>query len=316
MNTKLLLEYADISAVVFCASILSIMWRKGQISKFRSLSFYLLSIAILNCIQVPILFYRNALGIDKQLAYKIFWYPTEVIACLQAVLILAIIYSVFHEAMRPLKGLQRMGTLIFKWVVAVSSVLGVVIAFGPHILSTGAGADIAVTAVIERAQEGINVLMLCLLLFVVIAIKPLGLTFRSHVFGVALSLGIISVTELAQAAWFYTTNAHSVYSPIYLFGMLGYLVALGTLGVYMAIPEPERKMILLPTTSPFFHWNRISEALGDAPGHVAIGFKPSMISPTEVKVMTAMSKAARRREAAAVMAESIDQEEMDTIAVS
>lgn len=316
MNTKLLLEYADFAVIVFSVSILSVMWHTKQIAKFKSLSLYVFSIALLECVQVPIMFFRSALGIDKQLAYKIFFGVTQTVSFVEVVLILAIIYGVFHEAMRPLKGLQRMGTLIFKWVVAVSGVLGLVIAFGPHILSTGNGSDIAVTAVIERAQEGINVLMLCLLLFVCMAIKPLGLTFRSHVFGVALALGIISTTDLIQAAWYYTGAAHSVYSPIYLFGTIGYLVALGTLGVYMAVPEPERKMILLPTTSPFFHWNRISEALGDAPGNVAIGFKPSMISPTEVKVMTAMSKAAREREAASLAAESHAQAELESIAVS
>jgi hypothetical protein len=231
-------------------------------------------------------------------------------------LMVAIIYDVFVQAMRPLKGLQRMGTLVFKWVAAVSILLGGVIAFGPHVFSTGTPSSIAVTTIIERAQEGVHVLTLCLLLFVCIAIKPLGLTYRSHVFGIALGLGIISTTELVQAAWFWTTGAHSVYSPIYLFGTVGYLVAISTWTVYLAIPEPERKMILLPTTSPFFHWNRISEALGDAPGHVAIGFKPSMISPVEAKVMTAMSKAARQRESAAAAAEAQEQAEMDSVAVS
>ena len=196
-------------------------------------------------------------------------------------------------------------------MTAVSLVLAAVFSFGPHILTNGLS-----RIVIERAQEGINVLTLCLLLFVCIAIKPLGLTFRSHVFGVALGLAIISVTELVQSAWFWTTGATSVYSPIYLFGTIGYLCAIATWGTYFAIPEPERKMILLPTTSPFFHWNRISEALGDAPGHVAIGFKPSMISPIEAKVMTAMSKAARQRESAAAAAEAQEQAEMDSVAVS
>ena len=63
------------------------------------------------------------------------------------------------------------------------------------------------------------------------------------------------------------------------------------------MPEPERKMILLPTTSPFFLWNRISEALGDAPGFVAIaGFKPDMLAPAELTAFTAGSKRARERE--------------------
>lgn len=46
-------------------------------------------------------------------------------------------------------------------------------------------------------------------------------------------------------------------------------------------------MILLPTTSPFFTWNRISEALGDEPGFVAVaGFKPQMLAAAEMKVLT------------------------------
>jgi hypothetical protein len=61
-------------------------------------------------------------------------------------------------------------------------------------------------------------------------------------------------------------------------------------GTYFALPEPERKLILLPTTSPFFLWNRISEALGDAPGHVAIaGFNPTMLAPAELQMLTAPS---------------------------
>ena len=46
-------------------------------------------------------------------------------------------------------------------------------------------------------------------------------------------------------------------------------------------------MILLPTTSPFFTWNRTSEALGDEPGYVAIaGFKPQMLAAAELKVLS------------------------------
>jgi hypothetical protein len=59
-------------------------------------------------------------------------------------------------------------------------------------------------------------------------------------------------------------------------------------------------MILLPTTSPFFTWNRISEALGDEPGYVAIaGFKPQMLAAAELKVLSsATHKAALPPESA------------------
>ena len=46
-------------------------------------------------------------------------------------------------------------------------------------------------------------------------------------------------------------------------------------------------MILLPTTSPFFFRNRISEILGDAPGQVAVaGFSPDMLAPAEIEMLT------------------------------
>jgi hypothetical protein len=63
------------------------------------------------------------------------------------------------------------------------------------------------------------------------------------------------------------------------------------------MPEPKRQMVLLPTTSPFFLWNRVSEALGDQPGYVAIsGFTPDMLAPAEVTALTASSKFARENQ--------------------
>jgi hypothetical protein len=56
--------------------------------------------------------------------------------------------------------------------------------------------------------------------------------------------------------------------------------------VYFALPEPKRRIITLPTTSPFLRWNQISEVLGDSPGHVAIaGLPPEMLAPAEIEVM-------------------------------
>jgi hypothetical protein len=296
MSAKLLLEYADITGLILSMSVLVAMVAKRLIGKYRALALYCASTVILECVQIPLFFFRRYTGISVATGYKIVFNTNEIIAALQSVLVMLVIYNVFHQAISPLKGLHRMGTLVFKWVGGVSLMLGLVIALGPHVFTTGLPSTVAVTTVIERAQEGMNVLTLCLLLFVCFTIKPLGLSFRSHIFGVTLGLGIISTTDLVQAAWFWTTQAHSVYSPIFLCGSIGYIIALGIWATYVLMPEPERRMILLPTTSPFFHWNRIAEALGDAPGQVAIGFKPSMISPTEVKVMTAMSKAAAERE--------------------
>ena len=93
-------------------------------------------------------------------------------------------------------------------------------------------------------------------------------------------------------------SSGSLYSPIYLVSTLGSLISVCVWGAYFLLPEPEQKMILLPTTSPFFTWNRISEALGDEPGYVAIaGFKPQMLAAAELKVLSsAMHKVDRLAE--------------------
>jgi hypothetical protein len=55
---------------------------------------------------------------------------------------------------------------------------------------------------------------------------------------------------------------------------------------YFAFPEPKRRLIVLPTTSPFLRWNQISMALGDNPGYVAVGgIPPELFAPAELEVM-------------------------------
>jgi hypothetical protein len=55
---------------------------------------------------------------------------------------------------------------------------------------------------------------------------------------------------------------------------------------YFAFPEPKRRIIVLPTTSPFLRWNQISMALGDDPGFVAVGgIPPELFAPAELEIM-------------------------------
>jgi hypothetical protein len=212
----------------------------------------------------------------------------------ESVFLIAVIYTVFRLAMRPLVGLHNIGKVVFRWVAGVSLLLSLAFAVGPHLVLSGSTAAARYANISGQLEQGISVLILCLLLFVCFSVKPLGLTYRSHIFGVSLGLGVYATVQLVEAAWLATTQATSVYSPVYLFTTVGGCVAFLVWGTYFAMPEPKRGMVLLPTTSPYFLWNRISEALGDNPGQVAVaGFKPEMLHPTELMVLTAQSKAAR-----------------------
>jgi hypothetical protein len=292
-----LLRYANIIELTMGLIVLAIMWRKQLIREFPLLAAYL-SVQTLNvAVSTPLLFFRKDLHIPLPVAYSVYFTTYWICYVVQAFLLVFIIHGVFSAAMRPLEGLHDIGKIIFRWVAAVSITLSICVVAASSVSGPGIVSRLGVSTIASQVQQGICILTLCLLLFVCFAARPLGLTFRSRIFGVSLGLGTLAATNLIEAAWYSSTSAHSLYSAVYLVGIGGCLVALTVWGIYFALPEPERKMILLPTTSPFFFWNRVSEALGDNPGHVAVaGFKPDMLAAGELTMLTAMSKAARERE--------------------
>jgi hypothetical protein len=292
MDTKLLMEYSIFADLFITVGVLVVMARKRMLREFSFLAAFLAVNCLEDCISIPILFFRKYLGISKIAAYDIYFYSHWVISFFEYALLLLVIYSVFRQAMKPLEGLHRAGKIVFRWVGGVSIALSVVLALGPHTAGSSAMATLY-----SQLQQGISVLMLCLLLFVCFSTRYLGLTYRSHIFGVSLGLGIFATVSLIESAWTAGGTGQTVYSPVYVFSTLASCASLLIWGGYFAMPEPARKMILLPTTSPFFLWNRISEALGDEPGFVAIaGFKPDMLAPAELTAFTAGSKRARERE--------------------
>jgi len=291
MSTKLLLEYFIFAEVFVAVATLVVMARRSLLSKFYALSAFLIVMAVGNSIAVAMLYFRKELSISKLLAYNIFAVSNWVCGTIEYALMLLIIYGVFRQAMKPLEGLHRAGKIVFRWVAGVSIALVLGMSFGPHAPGVS-----YVSTVTGQIQQGVSILTLCLLLFVCLSTRYLGLTYRSHIFGASLGLGIWATVSLVETAWYSTVGTHSLYSSVYLFSSMGSLAALLTWGAYFGMPEPERKMILLPTTSPFFLWNRISEALGDEPGFVAIaGFTPDMLAPAEMKMLTESSKRVRER---------------------
>ena len=293
MNLKLLLEYAMFAELLIGVVTLVVIGRKGLLCNFYFLAGFVAVSCIEEAIAIPMLFFRRELGISKVTAYDTFATSHWVCSAIEYVFFVLAIYSVFSTAMRPLQGLHRAGQVVFRWVCCVSVALALGIAIGPHV-STSA----YISTVTSQVQQGMGVLTLCLLLFVCFSTRYLGLTYRSHIFGVSLGLGIWATFGLIQTAWYAGSSAQGVYSPVYLFGAIGACIGLLTWTTYFAMAAPAHKMILLPTTSPFFLWNRISEALGDDPGFVAVaGFKPDMLAPAELKVLTAASRRLQQHDA-------------------
>jgi hypothetical protein len=251
----------------------------------------LLSVKLLSGLTCMALLAFSSRGIERHLAYQMYFYVYWISYAVEAILSLLVIYSIFKIAMEPLKGLQTLGMLVFRWVAAISIAVALGVAFTPHL----SGLKFMV-AMVTQLQQTSSILTLCLLLFVCFAIRPMGLSYRSRIFGISFGLGLVAAVSLVDSAWL--SHNSQMYSTINIINGVTVCAALCIWSTYFAFPEPKRRLIVLPTTSPFLRWNQISLALGDDPGYVAVGgIPPELFAPAELEVM---------RRASAKMPVSID----------
>jgi hypothetical protein len=263
-----------------CLAVLLIMQWRNLIRSFKPLAAFLVTRVVSFAMLMPldVLAHRHIL--TRATAYHIYFYGYWASYALEAMLGFFVIYSIYSLSMEPLQGLQRLGNLMFRWAAGIAVALAVTIALGPHVTS----AKFIVQAV-GQLQQTQSILTLCLLLFVCLAIRPMGLSYRSRIFGISLGLGISAATDLVYSSWFFHFDKN-MYSSMSVVKSIAICLTIAVWGAYFAIPEPKRRMIVLPTTSPFLRWNQISMALGDAPGFVALGpITPDMFAPAELEVM-------------------------------
>ncbi|MEO6982939.1 MAG: hypothetical protein ABI072_07465 [Edaphobacter sp.] len=263
---------------ILCAMLIVFLLRSKAAREYAYLV-ALLSVRVLcSVICLPLLYFCGR-GIALSIAYPVYFYVYWASYAVEAVLSLMVIYSIFKLAMVPLKGLQTLGMLVFRWVAAISIAVAIGVAVTPHLSKVA-----FMTEMVTQLQQTSSILTLCLLLFVGFAIRPMGLSFRSRIFGVSLGMGFMATINLVDAAWL--SHSAQMYSTLNIVNGVADCVALIAWSAYFAFPEPKRRFIVLPTTSPFLRWNQISMALGDDPGFVAIGgIPPDVFAPAELEVM-------------------------------
>jgi hypothetical protein len=292
-----LLSYLELLSSAF------VVWtliRSESVRKFPSLT-ALLSVRFVSGVALMTFMGLQGKGLEKHLAYKLYFYTYWLSYAAEALLALLVIYSIFKLAMAPLKGLATLGILVFRWAAAISVAVSIGMAIGPHFTSAT-----FLVAVVTQLQQTSSILTLCLLLFVCFAIRPMGLTYQSRIFGVSLGLGLMATVSLINAAWL-SHNSH-IFTSLNIASGTVAVITFFTWSAYFTLPEPKRRIIVLPTTSPFLRWNQISMALGDDPGYVAVcGIPPEVFAPAEIEIM---------RRASAKMTEPAMQHEPELVSQS
>lgn len=276
MNATWLVSFLTYLEPVLCAAAIVFLLRSRD---WRGYKYLIAFLSVRLASTVVCLGIIHSSGIEEHIAYRMYFYLYWGSYALEAVLSLLVVYSIFKLSMAPLQGLQSLGMLIFRWVAVIS----VAVSVGVAIVPQHTGMEFVV-GLVSQVQQTSSVLTLCLLLFVCFAIRPMGLSHRSRIFGVSLGLGLIAAVSLVDAAWL--SHNQDMQSVINVINGLAMCATLCTWTTYFAIPEPKRRLIVLPTTSPFLRWNQISMALGDDPGYVAVGgIAPELFAPAEIEIM-------------------------------
>ena len=270
---------------LLCATTLTVLFVQRQLRSYLYFAAFL-AVRLTADVAMGSLLLRTVHKSPQHIlaVYKIYFFIYWMSYALEAALLLFAICGIYRLAMAPLSGLQKLGMLMFRWIAAISVAVSIGLGFGPNVTS-----HIFWIRIVTQLQQTSSILTLCLLLFVCFAIRPLGLSYRSRIFGVSLGLGLLATTNLVASAWIVTNN--NMYSPLSITVSVAVCASFGIWTLYLLLPEPKRRMIVLPTTSPFLRWNQISIALGDEPGFVAVGgIPPEMFAEAEVEIMTRASR--------------------------
>lgn len=272
-----------------------IFWKKALHRRFPAMGSYL----ALRLISTPILalLFLGKTGhlvatrdfeIDCGLGY-LFTFWADYLA--RAVLLYFICMEVFRSALSAMPGLQKLGSVIFRWAVIVSVLVTISsVSFSHRGLMIFQ--DVALSL-----MRSVSVLELCLLAFLCLSMNALRLSVRDMAFGIALGFGIMTSNDFVTAslinrrATSLTTPLEFVYESVILF-------ALGTWVAYCALPEPKRKPLVMPVNSTIYRWNEIASALGHPGTQVAVPQAANSFFLTDVEnvVDRVLSRNLKRRE--------------------
>ncbi len=193
--------------------------------------------------------------------------------------------QIFDHVMEPLPGLKKIGRILFSWIAVTSTIIVATTALHPYGISMH-----AIPLAMIELMRCTSILELCMLAFLALSVHKLGLSYKSHVFGIGLGLGMLAATDFIMSAM--TRFGSPMVSTMNLFGEIGSLCAFLLWTVYFFLHEPARRTLMIPATSQLLRWNEIAMAIGHSSGQVVMtpAPKPFFLDEVEKTVDRVLSR--------------------------
>lgn len=224
-------------------------------------------------------------------AYAVYFYVYWVSFAISAILTLRVLHEMFRHAVRSIPGVQKLGQPIFFWAITVSVILAFASGVTPH--TSGMDLLLASSQVLARSQ---SVLALCMVTFLAFASRTLGVSYRSRIFGITFGFGVIAVDNMVNALIIGRNASLASVAELVHEGV--YFAAIALWAGYFLQPEPARRLVTMPVTSPLMRWNDVAQTLGNPAGQVAVSYPPSFMSDVFELVENVMGPSGRPQRAA------------------
>jgi hypothetical protein len=168
-------------------------------------------------------------------AYRAYFGTYWVSFAMETVLEFLILYSLFRLIAGPLRGLLKLGTLIFRWAAVIS------IAMAAFTFAHQRSGPMGLVVAVSQLQRAVGMLSLLLAILLWPACRSLGLSLRSRVAGVSAGLALMGANDFIQATGL-TLNSGRMHGYSLVNGALICFILLAW-SAYFALPEPERSRV-------------------------------------------------------------------------
>jgi len=252
-----------------------LFWSKGLHRRFPAMNAYLILRVGSMPILLGLLFIQAQSWVRQDIFFPMYFYSYWTVYIASAVALFFICIEVFRAALSSFAGLMKLGTVVFRWATLASLIVSITTLPFSH---RGA---LIIPDIAYALMRSVSILELCLLAFLCLSMNALHLSPRDKAFGIAVGFGLLSANDFILST-FWSRNT-SLTSPLQFLNESLILLTLAVWAVYVALPEPVRKPVVLAANSTIYRWNEIAAALGH-------GTKVAVQQPTNSFFLTDVEK--------------------------
>jgi len=261
MSSQTAMSLMSVAEFALWAVLGYLFWNKKLYHRFPAMGAYL----ALRIASMPVLLfflYGQSQHWFNGLCVSVYFYLYFAVYIASAVMLLFVCIEIFRSALSAFSGIQRLGTVVFRWAVLVSAIVSL------STLSFEHRDVLVIPAIAYRLMRSVSILELCLLAFLCLSMNALRLSIHDMVFGIALGFGMMSSSDFIVAS-FISSHTSLTGSLQFVYESL-ILVSIGIWVTYCAMPESARQPLMVPANSLIFRWNEIATALGHTGTQVAV----------------------------------------------